>query len=65
MNLLNELGNDLALAFLVEKKHTAKIGAKEAMALIAKVKRVLQPVSVDPETRENKLSVKKKLAISC
>ena len=65
MDLLNELGTDLALAFLVEKRHTAKIDAKEAWALIAKVKRVLQPVSLAPEIRHDKLSLKKKLTISC
>ncbi len=65
MDLLNKLGTDLALAFLVEKRHTAKIDAKEALALIAKVRKVLQPVSLAPEIRQNKLSGKKKLAISC
>jgi hypothetical protein len=45
MNLLNELENDLALAFLVEKKHTEKINLKDARALIIKVKNVLYTIS--------------------
>ena len=52
MNLLNELENDLALAFLVEKKHTEKIDSKDARALIAKVKNVLQTVSFKKESTE-------------
>lgn len=47
MELLNEIGNDLALAFLVEKRHTAKIDSKSALALIGKVREVLKPVSAE------------------
>jgi hypothetical protein len=50
MEILNELGNDLALAFLVEKKHGAKIDSKSALALIERVKKVLQPVSNEEQT---------------
>lgn len=45
MELLNDLGNDLALAFLVEKKHNKKIDSKTALALIERVKEVLRSVS--------------------
>jgi len=65
MDLLNELGTDLALAFLVEKKHTEKINRKDALALIAKVRKVLQPISHDPKPRKSNSSGKKNIAISC
>ena len=52
MNLLNELENDLALAFLVEKKHTEKIDSRDARALIARVKKVLQTVSFKKDKKE-------------
>jgi hypothetical protein len=59
MNLLNELENDLALAFLVEKKHTEKIDSRDARALIAKVKNVLHTVSFKKEVfEENPLAEK-------
>lgn len=45
MDLLNELENDLAVAFLVEKKHRAKIDSQEIPALLDKVRKVLQPIS--------------------
>lgn len=65
MNLLNELGTDLAFAFLVEKKHTEKIDSKDVRALIAKVRKVLQPVSIEPQLPESNLSGKKNIAASC
>ncbi|MCA1623991.1 MAG: hypothetical protein LC768_08105 [Acidobacteria bacterium] len=55
MNLVDELGNDLALAFLVEKKHTEKLNSTEILALIEKVKRVLQPISLKEKTKEMSL----------
>lgn len=51
MDLLDDLGNDLALAFLVEKKHTKKIDSKGALALIGRIKDVLRPVSLEEEKR--------------
>lgn len=41
MDLIDDLENDLALAFLVEKKQ--KIDSHEALALIGKIKEVLKP----------------------
>ena len=64
MDLLNELGTDLALAFLVEKRHTEKINSKDALALIAKVRKVLQPISLEPRLPKNDSSGKKNIAIS-
>ncbi len=45
MNLINDLENDLAHAFLVEKKHQEKIDSREAQKLIAKIKKSLLPVT--------------------
>ena len=45
MDLINELGNDLALAVLVEKKHKEKLDSKEILSLIGKIREVLEPVS--------------------
>lgn len=50
MELLNELGNDLALAFLVEKKHKSKIDSRSALALIGRVREVLKPISSEKIT---------------
>ena len=59
MNLLNELGNELALAFLVEKKHAEKIHPENAAALINKVKKVLELNSDDTKDKETKISSEK------
>ena len=59
MNLLNELGNELALAFLVEKKHAEKIHPENAAALINKVKEVLELDAEDTREKETKISSQK------
>ena len=41
MELLNELGNDLAMAFLAEKRHREKIDSHSAQVLIIRVKHAL------------------------
>lgn len=45
MDLVNELSGELALAFLVEKKHAEKLNTNDALALIGRVKEVLLPLS--------------------
>lgn len=45
MDLINDLGSDLAIAFLVEKKHTRKIALREALVLIDRVRTELQRFS--------------------
>ena len=42
MDLIDDLGNDLALAFLVEKKHRQKIDSKDVLALIGRIKAALR-----------------------
>ena len=51
MNLLTELENDLAVAFLVEKKHQEKLNPKQAFALIAQIRESLLLVLSDEESR--------------
>ena len=47
MELINELGNELALTFLVEKKFAEKIASGDVPYFIDKIKDILQPVSTD------------------
>ncbi|HQU81523.1 MAG TPA: hypothetical protein PKY59_00265 [Pyrinomonadaceae bacterium] len=61
MNLLDELGNDLAFAFLVEKRHVEKIDSKEVVVLIKRIKDVLKPISSPKRPFRNFLPIEKKL----
>ena len=45
MDLISDLGNDLAFAFLVEKKHHHKIDSKDVLALIGRIKSALHRVA--------------------
>ncbi len=45
MDLINELGNELALTLLVEKKFVEKIESSDVPSLIDRVKHILQTVS--------------------
>lgn len=45
MDLIDDLGNDLALAFLVEKMHRQKIDSKDIPTLIRSVKTALHRVA--------------------
>lgn len=49
MNLVNELENDLALAFLVDKKYSEKVDSAEVVALMDRVREILQPLSAEDE----------------
>ncbi len=55
MDLVNELENDLALAFLVEKKYSERIDSREVLRLLDKVREVLEPLSNDEKLSENVL----------
>jgi hypothetical protein len=54
MNLINDLGTDLALAFLVEQRYREKIDSEDALALIGRVRSVLESASseIDGESSE-------------
>jgi hypothetical protein len=56
MDLVNELSSELALAFLVEKKHAEKVNTSDVLALIDKIKEVLQPISVKENFDEKLLN---------
>ncbi len=45
MDLIDDLGTDLALAFLVERKHRQKIDSEDVPRLIRRIKAALQLVS--------------------
>lgn len=45
MNILTDLGTDLAFASLVEKIYAQRIDPAEAVVLISQVQSVLEPVS--------------------
>ena len=52
MDLINDLGTDLALAFLVEQRYRQKIEPARARALIEKVRILLESSShVDPPSQ--------------
>ncbi|CAN5364462.1 hypothetical protein BH20ACI1_BH20ACI1_01670 [soil metagenome] len=59
MDSANELSSELALAFLVEKKYAEKINSSDVLALIGKIKEVLQPLSAKEECGEQLLSSEK------
>ena len=45
MDSANELGSELALAFLVENKYAGKVNSGDILALIGKIREVLKPLS--------------------
>ena len=47
MELTNELENDLALAMLIERRHSGKIGSEQARDLIEKIKSALGSADVE------------------
>ncbi|HXH70346.1 MAG TPA: hypothetical protein VNI60_08460 [Pyrinomonadaceae bacterium] len=59
MNLVDELSSELALAFLVEKKHAGKVNTSDVIALIGRIKEVLQPISVKENFNEKLLDTEK------
>ncbi len=51
MNLVDDLGNDLAIAFFVEKKYSKKLDTNESLALLGKIREALR-VGALPDTGE-------------
>ena len=45
MNLISDLGNELAFAILIEKKHSEKISSDDILPLIKRLKDALQAIS--------------------
>lgn len=52
MELKDELENDLALAMLIEGRHSGKIGSEQARELIDKIKHALGPANIEPSTEK-------------
>ena len=50
MNLIHELGSELAVAVLVEKKHAEKISSGEVVPLISRIKDALQMIPAHEES---------------
>lgn len=50
MDLLNDLGNDVALSVLVKQIHSDKLDSKEILPLISRIREVLEPVSAKDHT---------------
>ena len=57
MNLVNDLENDLALAFLVDKKYSEEIDSKSVVALMDKVREVLKPLDNEEERLNDRVLV--------
>ncbi len=52
MDLIDDLGNDLVFAFLVERKHRQKIDSKDVSVFIGRFKAALKFIS----TRDSKMA---------
>lgn len=50
MNLINDLGNELAYAVLVEKKHAEKMSSKDVLPLLKRIKDASQPTSSEEKS---------------
>lgn len=55
MDMINDLGCELALAVLIEKKHREKIESKDVLPLISKIKEALRQISAEENAREQAL----------
>lgn len=60
MNLINDLGCEVAFAVLVEKKYNGKIQLKEVMSLIGQIENALKPISEIEICNENNLIAEQK-----
>ncbi len=52
MNLINDLGTEIAFAFLVEKRHNEKINSKDVLPLIGRLNEALEQISAREELAE-------------
>lgn len=55
MDMINDLGCELAFAVLIEKKHREKIESTDVLPLISKIKEALRAVSAEENAREQAL----------
>ena len=59
MELINDLGTDLAFAFLVEKRYVQKIDSEEAIELIGRVTSLLESVPTRSVTAESRQAIER------
>lgn len=53
MNLINDLDSEIALAVLVDKKHTGKIESKDILPLIGRLNKALEHITeIENESNE-------------
>jgi len=50
MNLISDIESELALAVLIEKKHTEKINSKDVLPLLKRLNEALESASLKKET---------------
>lgn len=60
MNLIHDLGSELALAVLVNKKHQEKIGSKDILPLIGKLENALKDTAARNELDPNTVLIPEK-----
>lgn len=52
MNLINDLGTEIAFAFLVEQRDNKKINSKDVLPLIGRLNEALEQISAKEESAE-------------
>lgn len=52
MNLLSDINSDLAMAIILDNKHSQKLNSSEALELINKINEILEPISTEQELRK-------------
>ncbi len=52
MDLVNDLGAEIAFAVLVEKKYSNKMQNQDVLSLISRLKEILEPVSTKDHIHE-------------
>lgn len=57
MNLINDLGSELAFAVLIEKKHRERLHSSDVLPLIGRITEVLQPITAREDFREQPLPI--------
>ncbi|MGB7201629.1 MAG: hypothetical protein WBD16_05105 [Pyrinomonadaceae bacterium] len=59
MDLINDLENEMAFAFFVEKKHSQKIDSRESLALIRNIRSSLLKVAAKSTDSDHQAELEK------
>ena len=54
MQTLNDLESDLALSVLVNQKNLEKLGSRDLLPLISRIREVLEPISERDHSQDDK-----------